>query len=145
MASVTGERETNPALHVFADALVDDLLNLSDAEVLAEADEDGLDPEVQAAELRARITEAVLQSGKARLLAAKTSLKQLQAQSTNTSPVRVQDRSRVFARFAGDDAQLGTRLTMAARNGEGASDRELESILRDLRDLGAIDDEGNPV
>ena len=33
---------------------------------------------------------------------------------------------------------------MAARKGEGASEREIDDILRDLRDLGAIDDQGNP-
>ncbi len=32
---------------------------------------------------------------------------------------------------------------MAARNGEEITDQEIETILNDLRDLGAIDDEGN--
>ena len=32
---------------------------------------------------------------------------------------------------------------MAARQGVGASEREIDDILRDLRELGAIDDDGN--
>lgn len=143
---MTKKPETGDALHALADTLVDDLMSLTDAELLAEARNDGVDPEAEAAELRSQIAAAMVQSGKARLQAAKAALKQAQAQSMSAaSPLRIQDRSRVLAQFAGNDERLSSRLTMAARNGEAATDRELESIMRDLRDLRAIDDEGNPV
>ena len=41
--------------------------------------------------------------------------------------------------------KLKSRLTMAARNGEGITEQEMDSILADLRELGVIDDEGNPI
>ena len=50
----------------------------------------------------------------------------------------------ILAQFAANDGRLRDRMTMAARKGEGASEREIDDILRDLRDLGAIDDQGNP-
>ncbi len=34
---------------------------------------------------------------------------------------------------------------MAARKGEGMTEKEMDAILDDLRELGAIDDEGNPI
>jgi len=34
---------------------------------------------------------------------------------------------------------------MAARNGEGITEKEMDDILADLRELGAIDEDGNPI
>lgn len=46
-------------LQNLADALVDDILSLSDEEILAKAREDGLDPEQEAARLRKMFEEIV--------------------------------------------------------------------------------------
>ena len=48
----------DPALHRLLDELADDLMNLSDAELLAELAADGLDVEAEAAAARSAIARA---------------------------------------------------------------------------------------
>jgi inactivated superfamily I helicase len=128
-----------------ADELVADLMQLSDAELLAEVKAEGLDPEKEAARVRETIRVALTKRGKARLEAARSALEAARATAPGARRhLQVDDRRAVLARFANDDEKLRERLTMAARNGEEITDEEVEAILNDLRDLGAIDDEGNP-
>ena len=122
-------------------------MQLTDAELLAEVEAEGLDPAVEAAQVRAKITAATIRSGQARLAEAKAAVSQARvATATNIRPLRIQNRELVLGRFANDDAKLKSRLTMAARHGgDGMTDGEKDSVLNDLRELGAIDDEGNPI
>lgn len=141
---MSGADKVGPSLHRLADELVADLMKLSDAELLAEVKAEGLDPEEEAARVRETIRAAMLERGKARLKAARLELEAARATGPGPRrPLQVQDRRAVLARFANDDEKLRERLTMAARNGEEITDQEIETILNDLRDLGAIDDEGN--
>ena len=39
------------------------------------------------------------------------------------------------------DARLTEKLTLAARNGEGQSERDVDSAIDDLNELGAFDEE----
>ena len=141
---MSGEK-VGPSLHHLADELVADLLRLSDAELLAEAEAEGLDPEAEAARVRETITAAITGRGKARLKEARAALDAARGSALGRRlPLRVHDRRAVLARFASNDDKLRQRLTMAARNGGGITDQEIDDILNDLRDIGAIDDEGNP-
>ena len=128
------------------DALVADLMSLTDEALLRETTEDGNDPEVVADEVRAALHAAVLREGKARLAKARGRLDA--ARTARTGGVLLglplPRKQQILGQFAANDGRLRERLTMAARKGEGASEREVDDILRDLRDLGAIDDEGNP-
>lgn len=142
---MTGGERASPSLLHLADELVADLLQLSDAELVAEVKAEGLDPEKEAARVRESVRIAIMGRGKARLTAARSALEAARASSAGARrPLSVQDRRSVLARFANDDEKLRQRLTMAARNGEGITDQEIDAILNDLRDIGAIDDEGNP-
>ena len=135
-----------PALHRLADELVADLLQLSDAELLAEARDEGLDPEVEATRVRETISAAIIGSGKTRLKEARAALEAARGSGLRgRHPLNINDRRAVLARFASNDDKLRQRLTMAARNGGGITDQEIDDILNDLREIGAIDDEGNPV
>lgn len=142
---MSGEKAA-PALHRLADELVADLLRLSDAELLAEAQNEGLDPEVEATRVRETIGAAITGRGKTRLKDARAALDAARGSAPGgRHPLNIHDRRAVLARFASNDDKLRQRLTMAARNGEGITDREIDDILNDLREIGAIDDEGNPV
>lgn len=129
-----------------ADALVEDWMSLSDEEVFAEFRTDGFDPEVIASELRAHIHDLVAENGKARLARARERLAEARADRTTSNVLNlpISRKQEILAQFAANDGRLRDRMTMAARKGEGASEREVDNILRDLRDLGAIDDQGNP-
>lgn len=128
------------------DALVADLMSLTDEALLQETTEDGDDPEAVAVEVRTTLQAAVLREGKGRLAKARGSLdaaRTARAGSVLLS-LPLPRKQQILGQFAANDGRLRERLTMAARKGEGASEREVDDILRDLRDLGAIDDEGNP-
>ncbi|MBS47315.1 MAG: hypothetical protein CMN60_06260 [Sphingobium sp.] len=130
----------------FADALVEDWMTLSDEEVFAEFRADGVDPDVVAAELRAHIQGLVTENGKSRLARARAGLAEARADraASNVFHLPISRKQEILAQFAANDGRLRGRMTMAARKGESASEREIDDILRDLRDLGAIDDQGNP-
>ena len=142
---MSGRDEAPPPLLRLADELAADLMRLSDAELLAEVEAEGLDPDQEADRVREAILMALAQRGKARLKAALSAVEAARSPSSVArGPLRVQDRRAVLARFANDDDKLRQRMTMAARNAKGITDQEIDSILEDLRDLGAIDDDGNP-
>jgi len=141
---VSGDKP-DPALHRLLDELADDLMNLSDAELLAELAADGLDVEAEAAAARSAIAGGVARVGQARLAAARRAVSRDRKARVVRPPLRADRREAVLTRFANDDPKLKGRLTMAARKGEGVSEKEIDAILDDLRELGAIDDEGNPI
>lgn len=143
MDCVSGDKP-DPALRRLLDELSDDLMNLSDAELLAELATDGLDVDAEAAAARSAIAGGVARAGQARLAAARTAVSRDRKARVVRPPLRVDRRDAVLARFANDDLKLKSRLTMAARKGEAISEKEMDAILDDLRELGAIDDEGNP-
>jgi len=140
---VSGDKP-DPALRRLLDELADDLMSLSDAELLAELATDGLDVDAEAAAARNAIAGGVAHAGQARLAAARTAVSRDRKARVVRQPLRADRRDAVLARFANDDPKLKSRLTMAARKGEVVSEKEMDAILDDLRELGAIDDEGNP-
>lgn len=143
---MSGSDRTGPYLDRLADELVADVMRLSDAELLAEIEAEGLDPQKEAKRLRAMVAAATAQSGKTRLVAARAEIdRSAMSGRTNIRLLPLRDRAAILARFANDDAKLKSRLTMAARNGDGITEQEMDSILADLRELGAIDEDGNPI
>ncbi|WP_143559687.1 hypothetical protein [Sphingomonas dokdonensis] len=146
MDIVSGSDRPVPPLHRLADELVADIMSMSDAEVLAEVEAEGLNAEDEASRVRALISAATGQAAKGRLKAARAAI-DLAAGSTwgQVHQLPLRDRAAVLARFANDDAKLKSRLTMAARNGEGITENEMDDILANLRELGAIDEDGNPI
>ena len=129
-----------------ADELVADIMSMSDAELLAEVEAEGLSAEDEAGRIRGIVSGAITRAAKSRLKAARAEIDRaarIPRGQVHQLPIR--DRAAVLVRFANDDAKLKSRLTIAARNGEGITEKEMDDILADLRELGAIDEDGNPV
>lgn len=143
---MTHKPDDMPDLFQFADALVDDLMALSDEELLREVRKDGTDPDALAKELREKIEARITTDNRVRLARAREELNAARTARASSGVVSLPlaRKQQILGQFAANDGQLRQRLTMAARKGEGASEREVDDILRDLLDLGAIDDEGNP-
>lgn len=55
----------------------------------------------------------------------------------------LQQKQAIFDRLIEGDPQLQEKLTRAARKEDQFSERDLDSMLEALRELGVIDDEGN--
>ncbi len=112
------------------DAVVDRLLELPEAELLAEMAEDGIDLEADATRIGALSKSA---AGKARMAAAKASVV--------VHGVRFGQRSPASQRPV-QDIRDAKGLTMAARNGSSQSEADINSVADDLVLLKKLEEEG---
>ena len=126
-----------------ADALARDVDQLSDEELLREAQEDYGDADKAALATKNIIREAIAAYGKRRLAAARKAYEAKTAKGTaKVFELPAEWKRELVERFASNDNQLREKLTMAARNQENLED-DIDSFLEDLIELGVIDDEGN--
>lgn len=132
-------------LERLADALAEDVLNASDEDILAEADEDHGDAAAQANALRALAGRTMLESAKAKMQAAKEAVRAAKSGgSSNVIDLPLARKQALFDELIAGDPQLREKLTRAARKQDELTERDVDSVLEALRDLGLIDDEGNP-
>ena len=141
---MTGNRKSaRIQLDRLDEALVDDILNASDEEILAEAGEDYGNAEAAVAHMRGLIGNVLAETGKAKMAAARAALRGRARAPSNIVCLSVQQKQAIFNRLIEDDPQLREKLTRAARKEDQLSERDLDSMLEALRELGVIDDEGN--
>ncbi|WP_419900300.1 hypothetical protein [Roseomonas sp. USHLN139] len=136
-----GPTKDRDAVRRLEDALIDDILGATDDEIAAEAAEDGIDLEAQAAVMRSMLERARLESGKTRMAAAKAAAAAHRSVAPHGRiPV---SQSAGFAGRAANDVGNARKLTMAARNGGEQLDRDLKGVEEDLAELNAlIEEEG---
>lgn len=134
---MTGKNSVRAALGRLADALVEDILNASDEEMLAEARHDHADPDAVVAAMRVQFEKAVLAAGKARLDAARAAVAGLRPAGAVTRLDPAEARQRL-ERAMTQDPETARKLTLAARKGEGLSDSDVTGMLEDLAELGLI-------
>lgn len=126
------------ALDRLADALVDDILNMSDEDILAEFHEGHGDPEQHAAQMRALFEKAILAANKQRLLEAQAGVAaDRPLTSTSTSPIDIAE-ARQRLRATLENPNASAKLTLAARKESELSDADILGMLDDLRELGAL-------
>ena len=135
------KKQEDGPLDRLTDALVDDILGASDAEILAEAAELGDDPTQIASDMRTRLETAILHAGKARMLAARKALVSDRQRVGTVTPSNAAEARRRYDKLVASDASLASKLTLAARKGEGQSQRDIESMIEDMAELGAFDDD----
>jgi|SRR5581483_11298363 len=130
------ERE---GLDRLADALIDDILNASDEEILEEFREDGGDPEQHAAEMLALFEKSVMTANKRRLTeaAAAAAADRAAAASRPPAPPIDIDEARRRLRAVRDNPNAPEKLTLAARNEGELSDADIISLMEDIFELGA--------
>lgn len=135
---MTGKRsEERKALDRLTEALVDDLLNTPDSEVLAEFRADGGDPDRSAAEVAALFECTLLKANKARLAAAKADAAASKGNVATTAPIEM-DAARRRLRAILASPKLAGALTLAARKETDLSDADVVALLVDLDDLGVV-------
>jgi hypothetical protein len=128
------KRANQQKLWRLADALIDDVFAASDDEILAELDECG-GVDVLRAEIAGDIAAAKSRLGRAKLAAAR---KAVAAERRGRTPRQRlsphQSRRRLSQALAGSPAS--SRLTLAARRGQGVPDEDLDGLVEDATDLG---------
>jgi hypothetical protein len=131
-------------LRKISDLFIDDLLATSDADILAEA---AKDVSVKNAGERAKAAyqRALQTSGQNRLQAARRAM-ELEREGAETGlALRDMDAKKarkILERFAANDPDFGSKVTLAARNLQDIPDSEVLSIILDLKRLGALPDDG---
>ena len=129
----TTDRE---ALTRLKDALVKDILQETAGETAAAAAEDGIDLERDAQAMREMFEATVVRVGKKKLAATRADM-----EASRVTLLRVPTRSQGASAFPADAVNDKLRLTMAARNGSGQSERDLEGVKEDLAELAALQEE----
>lgn len=130
------DREAREKLARLADAVMQDILETPDVDILAEVNRKDIE--------RAR---TILFEVK--MSAAKKLLTEAKVQHEAWSAARAQtvfslDRSAArgqFERIRRGDPELHKKMTMAARNGKAPSEADIEGIDEDLADLQRLDEE----
>jgi hypothetical protein len=123
------------------DALVDAIMNSSEAELREEIKERGEDPDKILAGVDATLVGAKAAAAKLRMERARSELQEWRA---GRSKIIDFDRTAMLAKFEKmrvRDPELASKMMAAARNGEGLSERDLEGFLSDLAKLEHLDDE----
>ncbi|WP_179038942.1 hypothetical protein [Rhizobium leguminosarum] len=120
-------------MEALREALIDDILSMTEEKILAEAKEDNVDLDGNLRKTKALFDQA-------KKSAAKGKLKAAQAAVANNvfSNVVPMDRER-FAKYdaALRTGKIGTsELTLAARNGSGLSEEDRRKLIEDMIELG---------
>jgi hypothetical protein len=126
------------ALDRLGDFLVEDILDTSDEDILAEARIDGIDPEVEAARLRALFERTVLAANKHRLLAAKAAAQAEKSASQRKSTLFDIREARRRLQSIFEQKGASPALTLAARKESELSDADVLSMVQDLEELGLL-------
>ena len=131
-------------LECISEMVVDDIMHALDEEIIAEAKARLGDASKACNEVVNVIERAILTGNKAKLMNARAELNS----RSNSSESKIlqftlQKKKQILNQFSASDAQLKQKITMAARNGDGASENDINGIIDDLLELGLIDDEGN--
>lgn len=139
---MTGRKDRErQALDRLADALVDDILNTSDEDILAELKEEGINPDHHAADMRARFDKVVMAANKAKLMAAKAAVAADRGRKPGSTSTPI-DMTEARRRLR--DTMASQPMTLAARSETEMTDSDVLGMLEDLKELGVVppDDEG---
>jgi hypothetical protein len=140
MEAMTGkDKKERAALDRLADAFVDDILQTSDEEILAEFTESHGDPAKNTADMHALFERTVLATNKRRLKAAQAGVaaSRTLARVTPVPAINIAEaRQRLRRILASGTADV--KLTLAARKEDELSDSDVLGILEDLQELGVM-------
>jgi hypothetical protein len=140
--AMTGSRK-NPAraqLDRIEDALIESILGASEAELRKEMAERGEDPDQCLLRIEQIIADAKAACGKRRMERAKSELQEWRAGQPKTLFDRQAARAR-FEKMRSRDPELASKMLLAARKGEGLSEKDMEGLLEDLARLERLDGE----
>ena len=131
------DENARKALERLDEAFVEDILETSDREILAEFQKHHGNPAHYAGTMRARFENTVLRANKSRLTAARAALNAT-ASSPGQAVAKVIDIAEARRKLRGilSSGTAAGKLTMAARNENELSDADILTMIANLRELG---------
>lgn len=140
---MTGNKNEYEAMLIrLADALVDDMMELTDEEIMAEAAEEYGDPLRAADEAQGIIDRAFVLAGKERLRSANAGVRFKKAPKLKVMSFAKQDKVAIIRKVIVEARRGKMCLTLAARKEEELADANLDAKLEGLVELGVIDEGG---
>jgi hypothetical protein len=132
-------QNANHALERLTEQFVADVLKATDSELLAEAKEEGRDLAAEAIHGREILARALASAGRRKLAAARAALDaRSKPASHSTQRLSPEQARTVLEKALRDAPETATKLTLAARKGQGLSDADVYGMLEDLADLGIL-------
>jgi hypothetical protein len=122
-----------------ADALVEDILSASNAELLSEVGRGDIDG---AAAARAAFNRAVATSGKRRLAVAKTGVRRLRQLPGNLRSLDPKTARLQLDELIARNPEHASKLSASAHNGERLSDEDVYGMLERLQERGFPEQRG---
>jgi hypothetical protein len=140
MEAMSGKSDRKrTSLDRLADAFVEDLLQASDEEILAEFAECHGDSAKNAADMRALFERTMLATNKKRLRAAQVGIAASRRAATSLpAPTADNTQARAKLRHLLASGNTDHRLTLAARNEDELSDADVLGMLEDLKELDVL-------
>jgi hypothetical protein len=129
---VMSKKSKDRALTLLAEELIDDLLKMSDEELLAEAAEDHGSAQVALGTIRTEIDAAINSLGKDRLAEARIAVARTRRDARDIRIDAVEVRKQLTEFLSSSDQ---ARMTLAARNGRKSSEKDILSAFSDLCEL----------
>lgn len=142
---MTGRKnEPRDELARLTNSLVEDIMETSDDEVLAEAAEDFDDVDAVVNHARDLIEGVIVEAGKRRMQRAKEAVRERQQRGgPNVIHLPDEKKREILRRFAAQQPQSVQKITQAARKEGELTGNDLDAMLEALFQLGVIDDQGN--
>jgi hypothetical protein len=132
-------QNANQSLERLTEQFVADVLTATDSELLAEAKEEGRDLAAETAHGRGILAKALAAAGKRKLVAARAALDaRSKSASYSTQRLSPEQARAILEKALRDAPETATKLTLAARKGQGLSDADVYGMLEDLADLGIL-------
>lgn len=142
---MTKPRDYELELARLEEELVDDIVSMSDEELLAEAKKDGVDVVALGKQGRELISNAILMAGKAKLAAAKAAVKAASERpALRVIQGSMQEKQKIIQAVMARQAEGPERLTLAARNANELTENDVDLILQNLIKLGLLNEDGQP-
>jgi hypothetical protein len=139
--TATKKSPADEQLDRIEDALIETILNSSEAELREDMKARGKDPDKCLAEIDSLIARAKTDAAKWRLERAKSELQDWRAGKGNVVGFDREAARAKFEKIRARDPELASKMLMAARNGQGLSDNDMEGMLEDLAKLERLDGE----
>jgi hypothetical protein len=135
--AMTGSRKNLAREHLdrIEDALIESILGASEAELRKEMAERGDDPDKCLLRLEQIIADAKAVGGKRRMERARSELQEWRAGQPKTLKFDREAARARFDRLRSRDPELASKMLLAARKGEGLSEKDMEGLLEDIARL----------
>lgn len=128
-------------LERLTDALVEDILNASDKEILSEVAEECAAPKVEADKVRRLFEKAQAMAAKKRLVAAREAIEHDKPQRAKVIPLNSLQARCKLETILHEHPEETREFTLAARKGKDLSDADVLGMLEDLQELGLYNPE----